>query len=157
MLKVLTRNVLVPSITPKTKRQFLNTYALTQVAKLYFTDARDAAHEFLMRIFSEPEHGFRATVADGTARGGIGGTGNSGGVLQFLVSLVSPNTSAPAEKGRQEAGTHSKRLCWGWQRANEHEQPRQLLLAVLEGCPQMQGPYLANFPFMLEPNDALRW
>ena len=93
---MLTRNVLVPSVTPKTKRQFLNTYALTQVAKLYFTDARDAAHEFLMRIFSEPEHGFRATVADGTARGGIGGTGNSGGVLQFLVSLVSPNTSVPA-------------------------------------------------------------
>ena len=104
MLKVLTRNVLVPSITPKTKRQFLNTYALTQVAKLYFTDARDAAHEFLMRIFSEPEHGFRATVADGTARGGIGGTGNSGGVLQFLVSLVSPNASVPAEEKSIRSG-----------------------------------------------------
>eukprot|EP01046_Picozoa_sp_COSAG06_P008735 COSAG06_NODE_445_length_15690_cov_28.448849_4_plen_2106_part_00 len=128
-LKVLTEHVLVPSVSAKTKRQFLNTYALTQIAKLYFSDARQQAHEFLMAVFTGPDHGFCGTVVEGTVRGGIGGTGNTSGVLQFLTSL----------------------------RANEHHQPRELLLNVLTVCPQMQAPYLANYPFMLEPNEALRW
>lgn len=129
VLKVVQKHVLVPSVSHKTKRQFLNTYALTQVAKLYFSAARQEAHNFLMAVFTEPDHGFCATVAGDTVFGGIGGTGNTSGVLQFLTSL----------------------------RANEHDQPRKLLLHVLKVCPQMQAPYLASYPFKLEPNESLRW
>ena len=77
-----------------------------------------------MEVFTEPANGFCSVPVPGcnVVKGGLGASENTGGVLHFLTSLT----------------------------ATRHHQPRELLLAVLRGCPQMQAAFLGNFPFPLD-------
>eukprot|EP01052_Picozoa_sp_SAG31_P039237 SAG31_NODE_5401_length_2557_cov_8.991050_1_plen_744_part_10 len=116
-------------ISPVVKRRIFNSHTITQIASLYTTGSRDVAHKFLCALFASPSQGFRCLIKNGTCSGGLAGGENNSGTMNLLTSL----------------------------QADRYERPRSLLLCILQACPQLQGPYIASFPFSLDPQLTLQW